>query len=45
MLPIGAGLFVKIAFKAAKKYPKECKQTRIDIDRRMTKAIEEWKNK
>ena len=45
MLPIGAGLFVQIAFKAAKKYPKECKQTRIDIDRRMTKAIEEWKNK
>jgi len=43
MLPIGADLFVKIAFVAAKKYPQECKQTRIDIDRRICKAISDWK--
>lgn len=43
MLPIGSSLFVKIAFSAAKKFPKECKETRVDIDRRMTAAISEWK--
>lgn len=45
MLPIGSGLFVKLAFSAAKKYPKECKEARMDIDRRVTKAITEWRNK
>ncbi len=43
MLPVGADLFVKIAFVVAKKYPQECKQTRIDIDRRICKAISDWK--
>ena len=45
ILPIGGGLFLKLAFKAAKEYPKECKQTRVDIDRRIVKVIKEWKNK
>ncbi len=43
MLPIGSGLFVKLAFKAAKEYPKECKETRVDIDRRLTRIIHQWK--
>ena len=43
MLPIGSGLFVKMAFTAAKKYPKECKNTRMDIDRHVKKAIYEFK--
>ena len=43
MLPIGSSLFVKITFSAAKKFPKECKETRVDIDRRMTAAISDWK--
>lgn len=43
MLPVGSGLFVKMAFQAAKKYPEECRQTRVDIDRRMTNAISVWK--
>ena len=43
MLPVGSGLFVKIAFQAAKKYPEECRQTRVDIERRMTNAINTWK--
>lgn len=38
-------LFVKLAFSAAKKYPKECKEARMDIDRRVTKAITEWRKK
>ena len=43
MLPIGSGLFVKLAFHAAREYPKECKATREDIDRRVSKALEEWR--
>lgn len=43
MLPVGSELFVKMAFQAAKKYPEECRQTRVDIDRRMTSAISVWK--
>lgn len=44
MLPIGSGLFVRLAFKAAKQFPGECRQTRLDIDKRMTAAISAWKN-
>lgn len=44
MLPIGSALLMKLAFQAARKYPKECKAARIDIDRRMTRAIAEWSN-
>ncbi len=43
MLPVGSGLFVRLAFSSAKKHPDECRNTRIDIDRRITKAIAEWK--
>ena len=43
MFPIGSGIFVKIAFQSARKHPKECLETRIDIDVRIRKAIEEWK--
>lgn len=43
MLPVGSGLFVKFAFQAAKKYPKECRQTRIDIEKRMCRVLAEWK--
>lgn len=43
MLPIGSGLLIKLAFAAGKKYPEECKQTRIDIDRRVSEAIALWK--
>lgn len=44
MLPIGSALFVKLAFPNAKKYAAECKATRLDIDRCMTKTITEWRN-
>ena len=44
MFPIGSGLFLKTAFKAAKEYPEECKQARIDIERRVVSSIKEWKN-
>lgn len=45
IIPIGSGLLLKLVFKAAKEYPNECKQTRIEIERRMIKTIKEWKNK
>lgn len=42
LLPVFSGAFVKTAFQAARKYPKECKETRIDIDRKVRKTIQEW---
>lgn len=44
MLPVGSGLFVKWAFKEAKRYLRECRETRLDIDRRMTQIITEWRD-
>ena len=31
MLPVGAGLFVRLAFQAAKQFPEACRQTRQDM--------------
>ena len=42
MLPVISGLLVWAAFKAARKYPKECKETRIDIDQRLMGVMKEW---
>ena len=42
MLPIGSGLLIRFAFKAGKQYPKECKATRIDIDKKLIKVMKEW---
>lgn len=42
MLPVFSGIFVKIAFQAARKYPKECRETRIDIDQKIRKTVREW---
>ena len=44
MLPVSSGLFVKLAFQAARKYPEECRSTRLDIDRRVRNAVAEWKS-
>lgn len=44
IFPFGSSLLLKLMFKAAKEYPKECKETRIDIDRRIRQTIEEWKS-
>ena len=45
IFPVGAGTLLKMMFKAAKEFPKECKGTRIDIDKRASEAIKEWINK
>ncbi len=42
MLPIGSSLLVKIVFEAGRKYPKECKVTRMDIDCKLSKIIRTW---
>ena len=42
MLPGLSGLLVRFMFKAAKDYPKECKQTRMDIDHKLKNAIINW---
>ena len=44
MLPVGFGLLVGIMFKAGRQYAKECRKTRIDIDRRLRKVIAEWQD-
>ena len=42
ILPVGSGLLVKLMFKAGRENPAACKQTRIDIDRRLTDLLKEW---
>ncbi len=39
MFPVGSDFIVRLFFNAAKQYPKECKQTRMDIDRRLSELI------
>ena len=43
MLPVGSSFLVRIMFKAGKEHPKECRETRIDIDKRLQKAIRKWR--
>ena len=43
-LPAGSGLFMKLAFRAAKQFPEACRQTRLDIDRRITAAVQTWRD-
>lgn len=44
ILPL-IGDHVTSVFLAGRKYPKECKETRIDIETQVTKAIKEWMQK
>lgn len=41
MLPIGGDLMTRV-FAAGRKYPRECKETRIDIERNVTRIIKKW---
>lgn len=41
-LPVGLKFVMKFIFKATKDYPKECEQTRKDIDRRLSTALKQW---
>ena len=42
ILPVGTDL-ISAVFRAGRDYPKECRRTRTDIDRRITAAIKAWK--
>ncbi len=42
ILPIFPDFIITRAFLSSRKYPKECKATREDIDRRMKRALNEW---
>ena len=42
VLPFGSTQLLKLAFKTLKDHPTECKQTRIDIDRRLRRIIQGW---
>lgn len=43
-LPVGGGLFIKMMFSAGRKYPKECKATRLDLDKKIIPIFKEWIN-
>ena len=42
ILPVGGDLLTRV-FAEGRKFPKECKAARIDIDRRITQAVDAWK--
>ena len=42
MLPVGSSLLVSAMFRAGKEHPKECRQTRLDIDARLKDALATW---
>lgn len=42
MLPVGSGLLIRLMFKAGREYPKECRQTRLDIDEKLRRIVSEW---
>lgn len=42
MLPV-IGDMLTIIFAAGRKYPKECKETRIDIEKQIIRVINDWK--
>ena len=42
MLPIGSSLLIGLMFKDGRRFSKECRQTRIDIDQKVREAILEW---
>ena len=42
ILPVGSKFLVSLMFKAGKQYPEECRQARIDLDRRLEEVLKEW---
>ena len=39
MLPVGSSLMISLMFRAGRKYRKECRETRIDIDRKLKSLL------
>ena len=42
ILPVGSSLLVGMMFKAGREYPKECRRTRDDIDRKLSSVLRNW---
>jgi len=42
MIPVGGSLLVGAAFRAGREFPKECRQTRRDIDRKLKRVLANW---
>lgn len=42
-LPVGVNFVLPLVFKEAKGFTKECRQSRISLDKHLRDAIEEWK--
>ena len=42
ILPFGSSVLLRLSFKTLRDHPKECKQTRIEIDRRLRRIIQNW---
>jgi hypothetical protein len=42
LLPVGSRLLVSLMFKAGKDYPEECRETRLDIDSKLSRILQEW---
>lgn len=42
IFPMIGGLILKFAFSAARQFPDECKQTRVDIEKKVVNAVKEW---
>ena len=44
LLPVGSSLLLRMAFHSLRVYPRESKQTRIDLDRKLCRLIAMWQN-
>lgn len=42
MLPIVSGVLVRLVFRAGRQFPRECKATRMDIDRQLCRILLSW---
>ncbi len=42
ILPVGSSVLVGFMFRAGREYPKECRKTRVDIDRNLWRIMREW---
>ena len=42
LLPFGSSLLLRMAFRSLREYPQECKETRIDIDKKLRRLIRTW---
>ena len=42
ILPIGTRALIGLAFRSGKEHPKECRETRRDLDRKLSEALAAW---